>query len=408
MRGGQWYKGQLHMHTYWSDGRAFPEQAVQAYKKLGYDFLALTDHNRLDDNKGEWREVVAKSDSWPPKVTRENYDWYLREFGEDWVDSRLVGDSLSVRLKTFDEVKARYDEPGKFLMLPGVELTHGMSSTALHMNYLNLPVYLPCIEGAGLVKTEGSQDVAGVIARDASEAKAAGARLGQRYMLMLNHPFWVYCDVLPESLIANPDVRFFEISNNGSKYAPRPGAFGYTPDKFWDVVNAFRAEAGERLLFGVGSDDTHYYRQDNVDDSGWVMVRANSLSPDALLAAMDAGDFYSSTGVVLSDVAFANGTLSVKVKPEPGVDYRIVFISTRRGFDRRVSMVTSESPARTIPVYSNEIGGIVKTVVGTEGSYRLRPDDLYVRAKVVSSRRSGESGSFQAKYETAWTQVFGR
>ncbi|MBO5647786.1 MAG: twin-arginine translocation signal domain-containing protein, partial [Kiritimatiellae bacterium] len=43
--GGRFYKGQFHTHTWWSDGRAAPEQAVAFYKDRGYDFLGLTDHN---------------------------------------------------------------------------------------------------------------------------------------------------------------------------------------------------------------------------------------------------------------------------------------------------------------------------------------------------------------------------
>ena len=45
--GKRWYRGMLHMHTLWSDGRALPEQAVAAYKDAGYDFISITDHNRL-------------------------------------------------------------------------------------------------------------------------------------------------------------------------------------------------------------------------------------------------------------------------------------------------------------------------------------------------------------------------
>lgn len=41
---GNWYKGNLHMHTQRSDGRLSPEDAVQIYRKAGYDFIALTDH----------------------------------------------------------------------------------------------------------------------------------------------------------------------------------------------------------------------------------------------------------------------------------------------------------------------------------------------------------------------------
>ena len=33
--GTRWYRGMLHMHSHWSDGRALPEQAVAAYKDVG-------------------------------------------------------------------------------------------------------------------------------------------------------------------------------------------------------------------------------------------------------------------------------------------------------------------------------------------------------------------------------------
>lgn len=41
---GNWYKGNLHMHTTRSDGSLSPEDALEVYKKAGYDFVALTDH----------------------------------------------------------------------------------------------------------------------------------------------------------------------------------------------------------------------------------------------------------------------------------------------------------------------------------------------------------------------------
>ena len=41
----KFYKGQFHTHTWWSDGKAAPEQAVAFYKDRGYDFLGITDHN---------------------------------------------------------------------------------------------------------------------------------------------------------------------------------------------------------------------------------------------------------------------------------------------------------------------------------------------------------------------------
>ncbi|HLQ83547.1 MAG TPA: DNA polymerase/3'-5' exonuclease PolX [Pseudogracilibacillus sp.] len=40
-------KGDLHMHTTWSDGAESIEDMVQAARKLGYDYLAITDHSKF-------------------------------------------------------------------------------------------------------------------------------------------------------------------------------------------------------------------------------------------------------------------------------------------------------------------------------------------------------------------------
>lgn len=41
-----WYKGNLHTHTTLSDGAADIHSSIDIYKKAGYDFIAITDHNR--------------------------------------------------------------------------------------------------------------------------------------------------------------------------------------------------------------------------------------------------------------------------------------------------------------------------------------------------------------------------
>ena len=40
-------KGNLHAHTTFSDGVLAPHRLVEAYEGLGYDFLAITDHDDL-------------------------------------------------------------------------------------------------------------------------------------------------------------------------------------------------------------------------------------------------------------------------------------------------------------------------------------------------------------------------
>lgn len=44
---GNWYTGNLHTHTTLSDGTASGAQMADGYRALGYDFLAITDHNTI-------------------------------------------------------------------------------------------------------------------------------------------------------------------------------------------------------------------------------------------------------------------------------------------------------------------------------------------------------------------------
>ena len=50
-RPGQWYKGQLHVHSTVSDGKRTPEEVAGWYRQRGYHFLALTDHGVLTEGR---------------------------------------------------------------------------------------------------------------------------------------------------------------------------------------------------------------------------------------------------------------------------------------------------------------------------------------------------------------------
>jgi hypothetical protein len=57
---GNWYKGNIHLHSTISDGILDPEATVEVYRKAGYDFTALTDHisGFWDKEKKEYRPLV--------------------------------------------------------------------------------------------------------------------------------------------------------------------------------------------------------------------------------------------------------------------------------------------------------------------------------------------------------------
>jgi hypothetical protein len=49
-------KGNLHTHTHLSDGLLSPQEMIARYKELGYDFLAITDHDDLIQ-ESYWQEI---------------------------------------------------------------------------------------------------------------------------------------------------------------------------------------------------------------------------------------------------------------------------------------------------------------------------------------------------------------
>ncbi len=49
---GNWFKGNVHMHTTNSDGTKTPEELIDIYVDTGYDFISFTDHGIVMDTKG--------------------------------------------------------------------------------------------------------------------------------------------------------------------------------------------------------------------------------------------------------------------------------------------------------------------------------------------------------------------
>ena len=429
----RWYKGMVHAHSLWSDGRALPEQAVKAYKDAGYDFFSLTDHNRIQHDPDRWFPVGEDEGGWPPRVVdRPVFEAFRRDFPDAPV--RMRDGKHEVRLATLKELRARFDEPGKFLLLPGCEVTtKGPDRQGrvreLHMNYVGIDDVLDSIRNEPLVTKLKGGDVSGTLARTAAETAAHAKRKGAgAHVFFLNHPQWRYYDIHPQNVIDAPQVRFFEVCNNGSTHAPDPllPQDGLDNDRFWDAVNAARAQRGEKLLYAVATDDTHHYPGSGTRvkkfgfRDGWIGVRAESLTQEALLRAMHRGDFYASSGVDFEDIAFdrKTGRLSVSLPAKPGVAYTVRFITTKRSAPlepvRTVRTPSSgNAPVRDVPVYSDEIGAVARTVKCAKGNraeaaYVLAADDLYVRARVETDEPTAyPSGNcMHPTVKTAWTQPY--
>ncbi|MFJ6501367.1 CehA/McbA family metallohydrolase [Streptomyces virginiae] len=71
---------------------------------------------------------------------------------------------------------------------------------------------------------------------------------------------------------------------------------------------------GHRLN-AYAADDAHFQPQDPPGCVAWVQVRAESLEPEALLSALKAGHYYSSTGPELHDIRLDDGLITVRSSP---------------------------------------------------------------------------------------------
>ena len=119
------------------------------------------------------------------------------------------------------------------------------------------------------------------------------------------------------------------------------------------------------------------------------MVRAQFLTPEHLIRAMKAGDFYASSGVSLKDVQWDNETktLSVEIDPQDGVTYWTEYI---------VTDVDGEP---------EDIGRVGEATEQLRSSYTLKKGESIVRA-VVTSSLAPEDPVWKEQKQQAWTQPF--
>jgi hypothetical protein len=429
----RWYKGNLHMHTFWSDGRAFPEEAVEWYRSRGYSFVGLSDHNVFQDNPARWVSVVT-DDKKGGKVKRGEFESYLKAFSDAEVRKTKDG-GTEVRLRTFAELSARFDKAGEFLLIPDVEATRNVRYAdgvvrQLHMNYVNLPKLLDSYTDKEFKGQISDRSIEKALGDNAAEVDCLAKKLDRPRLFILNHPIWTWYDVGPEAFLDNPAVRYFELCNNGSPFAPANGlpVDGFDTDRLWDVVNAFRVRRGQPLLYGIGTDDTHHYRGEHgkmlMPGNAWSLVRSESLSVDALIEAMDRGDFVTCEGLEPEDVSFdtGSGTLEVSVAAKKDTVRTVRFIVTKKDFSekpvRTVTVTPSDPKAdqkrfrREINVYDERIGSVAKSVESAKGaalnaSYTMSADDLYVRARIEEDGTPLCSAALhpQGKF-VAWTQPY--
>jgi hypothetical protein len=374
----RWWKGNLHTHSLWSDGDNYPDMIADWYKSRGYQFLALSDHNVLAEG-GKWIDA-AKSRGGTAALEK-----YRQRFGPRWVETREEGSGTQVRLKPLAEYRTLFEEPGKFLMIPSEEITDKFEKKPIHLCATNV---------RELVKPQGGESVTQVIQQDVDAVLEQRKRTGQPMFAHVNHPNFGWA-ITAEELMAVRGDRFFEVYNGHPTVYNEGGEGRPGTERMWDIMLTHHITEGrQELLYGVAVDDSHNYHREDPKVSnpgrGWVMVRAPFLTPESIVHAMEAGEFYGSSGVTLRDFRRDGNQLRIEIQPQDGVTYKTRFIGTRKGYDPRSEPVTvmdkDGSPVTVTRRYSADLGQVLAEVDGTSPTYTFRGDELYVRAVVTSSR----------------------
>lgn len=393
----RWYKGNLHTHSLWSDGDDFPEMIADWYKARGYDFLALSDHNILSEGEKwvKYGDMKRKNPAADQALAK-----YTQRFG-DKVQTRgdIESQTLEVRLRTLTEFRGDVEDPGKFLMIPAEEITDKFEKKPIHMNATNV---------GEVIKPQGGASVKEVIANNIRAVQEQSARLNRPILPHLNHPNYHY-GVSAEELAHVVEERFFEVYN-GHPAVHHEGDHEHpSVEHLWDIANTIRlAQLKAAPLMGLATDDSHNYHVTGMARStpgrGWVMVRAKELTPESLIAAMEAGEFYASSGVTLRDVRYdANArTLTVDIEPDDDATFTTQFVGTPADFDKPPN---AGEPLLT-PLNSPQVGTVFATVQGNRAVYKLTGKELYVRA-VITSSKPAENPSIKDQKKQAWTQPVG-
>ena len=394
-RASQWYKAALHQHTSWSDGQQLPELVANWYKNNGYNFFVFTDHNSVA-NGTSWKQIGTL---YAPTAS---VTAAAAQFGSDWNVTREVTSGTTtvtqLKLKTFDEIKTKLDEAGKFLTVQGEEITSTLNGSYIHANAWNTPSVISAATGTTALEIL-NKNLASVV------AKAAGTN--RTILAQINHPnagpnasYAISAEDLAKST-----SQFVEI------YNAVPNTYHYgdsthpSEEKLWDIANTIRLTAMHMPpLYGTAVDDAHTYLTTSKSAANpgraWTMIRASELSTDAIFTAMTNGDFYASTGVELSELNYDSDlkTLTVSVNAESNVNYRIDFIGTLKGVD---------PTKQTDGTYSSEIGKVLYSVTGTSATYTLTGNELYVRAFVYSDKAVDYPTTGGVATKQAWTQPVG-
>ncbi len=303
----RWYRGNTHVHTDRSDGNASPQIVAEWYRRLGFHFIVITDHDQVTP-------VAA--------------------------------------------LNARLQKPGEFLVIAGEGVSASHEGRPVHLN--------------GLAMSSAVAPLAGKSVPEVIDANARAIRRRDG-VPQLNHPNLGWFMTF-ETLLATQAIHHLEILNAHPVNNSWGGGGAPSAEELWD-----RLLSEGRLFYGIASDDAHDYESfaPTPTDRGpsasanpgraWIMVRARELSADAIVASLDAGDFYASTGVEF--LMYQSDPEGIRLRLPESYRYKV--------------RVPGELRYRTF--FIGKDGEVLKRDDTAQPTYLFDGSERYVRVRVEAS-----------------------
>ncbi|MEO7521757.1 MAG: CehA/McbA family metallohydrolase, partial [Gemmatimonas sp.] len=230
-----------------------------------------------------------------------------------------------------------------FLLLPGEEVTTSYQRAAVHVNALAV---------TRVIAPPRDSTLLGTVQKTIDAIRAENA------IPHINHPNFLW-SIDTATLFRVRNHKLFEIHNGHPTVHNAGGGDWPGMEEAWDAL----LTRGRRL-YGIAVDDAHHFQGEFAADRanpgrGWVVVRSPSLETRAIVNALEAGEFYASTGVTLDSVSATSTTIAIRIQQQGDFKYVTTFIGAN--------------------------GKVLATDRTLSPSYRLRGSESYVRAKVVNS-----------------------
>lgn len=303
---GNWYKGNLHSHTTNSDGRLTPEEAVKLYKNYGYSFVCFSEHDRYMDLRSEF----------------DCEDFIL-----------LPGVEASVWLVNKERTCLK-----KTHHIHGILGNEAMQKAAgegifRHDERLTPPVFEE--DWDGLAEAQKMSDY----------LRTRGC------FTTYNHPAWSRVDAA--EIVNLKNVWAMEVYNYGTVIECGEGFDSFC----WDAM----LRRGTRIN-GFASDDNHNTSKFFDSLGGYVLVRSQELTHEAIVNHLLAGDYYFSAGPRIYQWGIEDDRIFVECSDAEQINFIVGG-----------------------PVGSSET--VLKRVDSLNGAYHeLKGTETYVRVECIDQR----------------------